>query len=220
MTDRQMILGRELTAPADRNSGPDDGAPRRRLDEAATRLAAVAGALLLVMFLVVSVSRAAFVDTTDNVGNSMATGTLSLTDDDLAVAMFANVTNLVPGNTVTNCINVDYAGSLDPTAVQLYTAGAPTGALGAYLDLVIEIGTGGGFGGCTGFTPSSSLYTGTLAGVAGFATLHSDYSTGLTTWDPAGAENRTFRFTLTVQDQPAAAGASSTFGFTWETRSA
>jgi hypothetical protein len=34
----------------------------------------------------------------------------------------------------------------------------------------------------------------------------------------AGPDTRTFRFVLTVQNNPAAEALSSTFGFSWETR--
>ncbi len=195
--------------------------PRRgksSLNATAARLGAVGTALLLVVFLVLSVSRAAFVSTTDNASNSVSTGSLSLTDDDSGTAMFSSVTGLVPLNTVTRCIQIDYAGSINPVPVLLYASGAPTGTLGTYLDLTIEIGptNADAFFSCASFAASSTLYTGTLAG---FASTYDSYANGLTTWDPAGTDARTFRVTVTVQDNPLAAGLTAGWGLTWETRS-
>ncbi len=75
-------------------------------------------------------------------------------------------------------------------------------------------------GTCTSFGDdggSTNVYTGTLGG---FATAHPNFDNGRsTTWDPTGTgQTRTFRFTLSVQDVPAAEGQSTTFGFSWETR--
>ena len=194
-----------------------EGNRRARRDISLARLGAVVAALLFVAFLVVSVSRAAFVATTENAANSVSTGTVVLTDDDSGVAMFNNITNLGPLDVRSHCIVVEYSGSLNPAAIRLYSAGAPTGTLASYLNLSIDMGTGGTFADCTGFTSSSTLYTGTLDG---FATTYPDYANGLTTWDPAGpTETRTFKFTLTVQDVAAAAGKTAGFGFTWEVRS-
>jgi hypothetical protein len=115
------------------------------------------------------------------------------------------------------CIEVAYRGEADPQPVQLYTAAA-TGALAPYLDLTIEIGdaAAGAFGDCDTFVPTGTLYQGT---VAGFAAAHDGWSTGLPTWNPGPeTEARTFRFTVAVQDAPAAEGRSVVFGFSWETR--
>ena len=74
------------------------------------------------------------------------------------------------------------------------------------------------FGNCTGFVSAGTLYTGTLAN---FASSHTDHATGLTAWDPTlvpSTHTRTFRFTIAVQDNNAAINLTSTFGFSWETR--
>ena len=80
--------------------------------------------------------------------------------------------------------------------------------------------TADAFGTCTNFGlvgGSTNVYTGTLAA---FASSHPDYANGRsTTWDPTGTgQARTFRFTLSVQDNAAAEGLTSSFGFSWETR--
>jgi hypothetical protein len=136
-----------------------------------------------------------------------------LTDSAAGTALFGNDT-VRPGVTVERCITVTYGGNVDPGTVRLYAA--PTsGDLAPYLDLTIDIGQRGvtASASCTGFTGSSTLFAGTLAG---FASAHSSYATGRTTWNPgAGQATRSFRFSLTLRHDPAAAGKSATFGFSW-----
>jgi hypothetical protein len=201
---------------------PHPAAPARRggrsLNGLALQLAAVALSFILIALLVVTSSRQAFVAQNDNVSNQVTAAAVDLTDNDSSTAMFANVTGLMPGTNVDRCIDVTYTGSVDPTAVLLYINAAPTGTLGPYLNLTIDIGadTADPYRTCTGFSSSSTLYTGTLAD---FATNRGSYATGLSTWDPVGSpETRTFRFRLSVQNDPNAEGLTSTFGFSWETR--
>jgi hypothetical protein len=142
---------------------------------------------------------------------------VELADSDAGTAMFGMETTLAPGVASDRCIEVAYDGNVDPQPVQLYAAVA-TGGLAPYLDLTVEIGAAaaGAFGNCDTFVPASSLYRGTLAD---FAARHGSWSTGLLTWDPGPeAEARTFRFTVSVQDDPVAEGRSVVFGFSWETR--
>lgn len=177
------------------------------------RVAAIATALLMLTVLTVTRSQAAFSATTSNTGNSFAAGTVVLTDDDTGSAMFS-ITGMAPGTAETECIEVSYTGTLEPAPVRIY--GTSTGSLDTYLDMTLEIGTGGVFGNCTGFS-GSSIYSGTLAS---FAATHTAWATGLATWtamspvDPD--DSRTFRFTFQVQDNDAAQGLSSTADFTFE----
>lgn len=203
---------------------PRDRGPARHRGRSLNGLAVIlcTGALsfILIALLVVTSSRAAFTATTADTGNSASTASLALTDDDSGSAMFTDVTGLVPGVVEERCIRVTYTGDVDPGPVRLYAAGTPTGGLAPHLDLAVDIGsdTGGPFSTCSGFTPTGSVYTGPLTG------LPTGYATGLPTWDPAVApapgEVRTFRFRLQVRDEDAAQAKTSTFGFTWETRSA
>jgi hypothetical protein len=137
---------------------------------------------------------------------------VELTDSAAGTALFGHET-LAPGATVERCIDVTYVGDLTPGPVVLYAA--PTsGDLAPYLDLTIDLGTGS-FGSCADFTPVSTLYQGTLADFAGG---HADHAAGLQTWAPAaGNDTRTFRFSLLVRDDPAAAGRTAGFGFSWRT---
>jgi hypothetical protein len=182
------------------------------------QLGALALSFIGISVLVVTSSRAAFVAQNDNVSNQVTSAAVDLADNDSGTAMFDDVTGLMPGTTETRCIDVTYTGTVDPLPVKLYSSGAPTGTLAPYLDLTIEVGTDSTpvFGNCAGFAASSTLYTGT---VGGFATANGTYAAGVSTWDPGvGPETRTFRFSISVQDDPAAEGLTTTFGYSWETR--
>ena len=110
---------------------------------------AAMASLVAVSALVYQTSNAAFTDTTDNAGSSWAAGSVTLTDDDGGSAMFTSA-DMVPGDVVENCITVDYTGStFDLDQVKLYGSVTDNG-LGGELDLLVEEGTGGGFGNCTG----------------------------------------------------------------------
>ena len=140
---------------------------------------------------------------------------LDLSDSDAGTAMFGGDT-LVPGSPLDRCIEVNYDGANNPGPVLLYAA-ATSGDLAPYLDLTVHMGSAaaGAFGSCGSFSATQSIYTGTLAD---FASTHTNYANGLFTWNPSDAqETRSFRFRVTVQDVPAAAGKSASFGFTWRT---
>jgi len=142
---------------------------------------------------------------------------VELTDSDAGTAMFADGVPLAPGVAEERCIEVSYAGDVDPRPVMLYAA-ATHGPLAPYLDLTVDVGRAdvGDFGSCSGFVSDRTVYSGTLAG---FVAAHGSYVTGAPTWDPAGSgDSRHFRFSVAVQDDPAAAGLSAVFGFSWETR--
>ena len=178
------------------------------------RFGVPAVALALVSLVVIVGSRAAFSDTTSNAGNNWAAGTVVITDDDAGAAMF-NATGMKPGSSVTNCIVVTYSGSLVPATVSLYGSTGGTG-LAPYLDVDLDIGSGGSFGNCTGFTKdvSGDIFTGTLSG---FSATHTNFANGLQSWAPAAnPESKTYRFTLTLQDNNAAQGLDATATFTWE----
>lgn len=165
----------------------------------------------------------AFSVTTVNSGNSFAAGTVTIGDNDAGSALY-NVSNRKPGDSVTSCIRVTYSGTL-ASDVKLYTAD-PIGAIGPYVNLTIDAGSqpAAVFPSCTGFTPDAggSLFNGTLAG---FSAAHNSYVNGLldypgtvaTSW--ATGNVVVYRFTVSLQDNNAAAGlASGSHAFTWEAR--
>ena len=203
------MLSEKESAPADKKA---EATNKSAVLPPLLRLGAVLGAFLLVSALVVTGSRAAFFDTTDNAANNWAAGTVTITDDDVGAAMF-NASNMKPGDTVTNCIVLTYSGSLVPADVRLYGVSGGTG-LDAYLDLTIDEGSGGVFGNCTGFILSTTPFSGTLAS---FAATHTNFTNGVAGWSPAATpESKTYRFTLTLQDNNLAQGLNATGTFTWE----
>ncbi len=183
------------------------------------RLGAVLAAFLLISFLLLTGSRAAFSATTSNPSSSVTAGAVTLADNDSGTALFNSIGGLTPLVDVDRCIDVTYTGAVDPSAVVMYMASPPTGLLGSYLNLTIDVGddTADPYGDCTSFVSSSTLYSGTLGG---FRTAHSSYANGLATWDPSGTSTKTVRVRLTLQDDNDAQGLSAGFGFTWEVRTA
>ena len=91
--------------------------------------------------------------------------------------------------------------------------GLATGALAPHLNLSIDEGTGGAAGSCTGFASSAAVYNGTVAGLSG---SHFNFGTGAGQWSPQPAAVKTYRFTVTVQNAPAAQGETANATFVWE----
>ncbi len=172
--------------------------------------------------MVLTATRGAFSAQTDNTSNVLAAGDVDIVDDDSGSAMFS-VTNMVPGDSSQACIEVTYQGSVaDPGAVKLYSGGfSDSGSLADELDITVEVGTGGDFSSCAGFTSSSTIFsTDTLTN---FGATHSSYANGVVGWDPAGTpESRTFRFTIALPSDAAntVQGDSVTnLVFTWAVQS-
>ena len=174
-------------------------------------------AVVVAGLLTFTASQAAFSAPTSSETNEFVAGTVVVTDNDSGAAMFS-IVDMVPGiaNRVESCVEVIYSGSIAPADVRLYIApGDLTGGLAAYLDLVVERGTGAsGFGNCSGFTSAESIYSGTLAG---FAATHTDFTSGAGTWTPSATPTgRYHRFVVTLQADLAAQGGSATIALTWE----
>lgn len=170
--------------------------------------------------LVSTASYATFSAASTSRSNSWSTGSVSLGLDDSGTALFS-VTGLKPGSSGTNCIAVTSTGSV-PSAVRLYgTNATTTNGLSSYITVTVSMGTGGGYGSCSAFTPDGTdptvFPTGTLAS---FATTATSYSSGLGVWNPTGSapETRTYRIDYAVSGNipNSAAGGSATIGFTWE----
>jgi hypothetical protein len=164
-------------------------------------------------------TNAAFTASTGNGANAWSSGTVALSDDDSAAALFS-AEPVVPGDQGTRCIAVTYGGDLAAT-VRFY-ATSVSGSLGQYLTLDVEQGQGagnvGGAGTCAGFS-GTSIWSGTLDVLASTA---SDFGTGLGSWTPSGAGQTTvYRITWTVD--PAAGdalqGTAAAASFVWEAQS-
>lgn len=196
------------------------------------RIAGAAAGVVLVSGMVLQVSSAAFTGETSNTDNSWAAGTVTLTDDDTGVALYASQADIVPGYSEIRCIEVSYTGSVATTALQLHAAVTSTGSPGTDnglsddLDVQVSmgplasecnIGDDGFVDAATGLLPQvgTSEYDGTLAA---FNAAGSPMTTG---WTPDGATNtdlmRPFLFTVTLGADTGndAQGDSATADFTW-----
>ena len=164
----------------------------------------------------------AFSSQTENPGNIITTGTVTIEDNDGGTALYT-MSAAKPGESKTSCIKVTYKGTL-PSTVKLFTA-STIGALGPFVNLKIEAGTQSTstFPSCTEFTPAASptVYEGTLSA---FATEHPTFATGITT-NPASAtkwetnNSVVYRFTATVSSTAPNTAQGATTGshaFTWE----
>jgi len=193
------------------------------------RLLATAVAILAVLALLATKPTwSAFSGTTSNPGNTTTAGTVTLTDNDSGTAIF-NLTNLVPGDTDSGCLQVTYSGTL-PALLRLYHTS--TGSLASALDLTITRGTisSGSFDDCSGFVADTVNYQGLGAGIiyAGtLAALGTTWSGGLT--DPHTAsvpeawttnEVHAYKLKLTVRDDNNAQTSSSTTSFGFEAQNA
>jgi hypothetical protein len=176
---------------------------------------------------------AAFTASTDNAGNSWQSGTVVLTDSDSGAALFTTTDDgaLKPGSTRSRCIQVDYTGDLDAdirlyvTAPESTTDGTPAPvvkSLDPYLLMTVERGadiTDGSTlaGDCTGFTPSTVLFTDTTRTMAQLKT-HGDYDSGLRVGTTPVSQDThlTFKIAYLVEDDNAAQDAESKATFVWE----
>jgi Camelysin metallo-endopeptidase len=157
---------------------------------------------------------AAFFDRTRNPANGFAAGTVHLTDNDGGTAMF-DVAGMRPSDGARrSCIVVTYDGSLH-AVTRLYAAVSNSG-VERFVNLSVETGTTtSGYGDCSGFTPLSTLYTGTLSAFpTGWATGVAEPGNPWTR-----GEAHAYRFTVSLQNNAAAQGMTARVDFTWEARS-
>jgi predicted ribosomally synthesized peptide with SipW-like signal peptide len=165
----------------------------------------------------------AFSSSTENPGNVITAGTVTLEDNDGGTALYSLPT-AKPGESKSSCIKVIYKGSL-PATVKLFTT-STIGELGPYVNLKVEAGTATSstFPSCEGFTAYSTggtLYEGTLAA---FATEKSSYTNGISTF-PTGTtkwevnNSVVYRFTATLSTSTPEGMQGKTTGshaFKWE----
>jgi hypothetical protein len=184
---------------------------RRPAGATTTALAAVTVSVVASALLVSGATDAAFTASTTNQPNTWQAGSVVLGDDDGTTAMFDEA-GLVPGDSGENCIVVTFDGDTEVDVRLFATLG--TSGLEDHLDVVVEAGTGGGFGDCTGFTASQQVHAGTLA------SMPSSYAAAASPWSPTAAgQSLTYRFAWTLADDPAAMGEQVSATFMWEARS-
>lgn len=178
----------------------------RRLDRSAARAIAAAISSLLITTLVVSSSVSALEPEGTVAGNSFGAGTITLVDDDRGRSL-VNLSDMAPGRPVTECITIEYTGSILP--VDLSLGATADGSLAEFLTLDGELGTGGEFGDCDGFEPLTTVFSGTLNQLVTADSLK------VTTFKNSG-DKATFRFRFELLDDGRAVGAATAADFVWE----
>jgi hypothetical protein len=127
-----------------------------------------------------------------------------VSDDDGDAPLFA-LAALAPGKSVQRCIRVRYDGD---RAGDVRLAGEVEGpSLAERIALVVERGTGGGFGGCEGFR-GERVYAGTLAG---FQSAQADAA-----WRAEDGDAATYRFTATAAADLPEEYDRAAATFTWQ----
>jgi hypothetical protein len=179
------------------------------------KTAASAVALLAIVGAGAFGTFSAFTATTGNASNQFKAGTLALTDDDQAKALF-NVGNLKPGDTSTRCIVITNAGSLpiNDLKLEISKSGTSDQALAQYLDVKVERGA-------TTAAADCAANFGTPAALGTVQTLKAAQDTnGDTGYDAAGiavGQKTPYRFTITMPaaTPDAAQGKGAQFDATW-----
>jgi hypothetical protein len=162
----------------------------------------------------------AYSATTSNTGNSFASGSVAVGDNDGGSAKLYLDSNKKPGESATGCIQVSYTGTLG-ASVRLYTPSTITN--GSAFNLTVERGTQttGAFPNCGDFSPTSVAYDGALGSFpTGYATGIAGKAAGAA-W--AKDDSVAYRFTITVNDDTTPNAHTSTMStgshdFTWEAR--
>jgi predicted ribosomally synthesized peptide with SipW-like signal peptide len=172
--------------------------------------------------LIVLGSFAAFTATTTNSGNTISSGTVTISQHAGATTLY-NLTNQKPGQSTQKCLRVTYTGSL-PATVELYASAGITN--GTLYNIQVERGSGmttlDSTMSCAGFVSTTTAFT---AGALG--TFPTSYATGIDGKPTAGVWNQNdsvdYRFTITQNDDTTANAhttvtSSGTHSFTWEAR--
>jgi predicted ribosomally synthesized peptide with SipW-like signal peptide len=160
----------------------------------------------------------AFSSQTDNPGNQITAGTVSVQDNDAGGALYS-IAGAKPLDPKENCIEVKYTGSL-PADIHLYRVPGALGSLGPYANIKVEYGTQASpsFPSCTGFNSAGTLYDSDLPGLA------TTYGAGLVAspgvdndWDQN--ETLVYRVTVSIDDDNNAQGQTTgAHTLRWEAR--
>lgn len=132
---------------------------------------------------------------------------VELTDDDGGAALFAGTGPWRPGESQERCIELRYEGSQPEVQVSLFTEVEGTG-LEEFLQVTVEVGEGGRFGDCSGFSPTERVFSGSLAELAA--------RSGQPSTTLRDGEEVTYRFTVTLRDDDRAQGTTASADFLWE----
>lgn len=184
-------------------TAPEDHREERVISSTARAFAAAVAALLVTTFVI---SRSTELEVPEAAAsNRVRSGTLELTDDDQGQSLF-DLSDMIPGDSSTQCISVAYGGSILPVDMILTAQG--TGQLADYLNITIEQGEGAGFEDCTTFVPDGTVFTGSLAQLTTqrlvVGTIYNQ------------DESTSFRFTFALADTEEALGLEASADFIWE----
>jgi hypothetical protein len=138
----------------------------------------------------------AFSSQTENPDNVVATGTVSLNDNDLDSPLYSIAAGR-PGSTDEHCIRVNYTGSL-PATVRIYRPDAVDANLAPHVNITIQPGTAGSFN-CAGFNPDgAAIYNNTLSAMptSYAASTIQDFPGSTTAW--GNGDFVVYRVTATV----------------------
>ncbi len=183
-----------------------DDTRENRIGRLAAAALAAAVSALIIGSLVVTFSNRALAPAGTVASGGVTSGTIALVDDDQGRSLF-DLADMAPGRPVVHCLEVLYDGTIVPVDLSMRAEAA--GDLASFLDVVVEEGTGGGFGDCSAFTAGDEVYAGTLAELAasGWLDLGSVQNSG---------ERISFRISFELQDRQEALGLSATTSFVWE----
>jgi hypothetical protein len=167
----------------------------------------------------------AFSSLTSN-SSSYAAGTVYLTDNDLSARMLSLLL-AKPAGTASSCIAVTYSGTLN-SSVRLYLSSL-SGTIAPYLTLTVTRGTDSviSFPSCANFTADATNYIGAGNGVIYSGLLSAfptTYAAGLVdptsgtpaTWSTTNVHS--YKFTVTLNNDPAAQATAGAADVTWEAR--
>ena len=183
------------------------------------KVATVVGVLMgaaLTSTMVVRTTQAVFSGTTDSAA-AWSSGGAVISNDGTGTAAFSTANDglLKNGQSLVKCIVVSYAGKTTPANVKLYATGV-SGALAPYLDITVDTGTSTSVNGnCNGWSVGTAgVFSGTLST---FGSARNSFASGVGTWAPSVIDEKlTYRFTVTVQNTPAAQNQTAAATFTWE----
>ena len=180
------------------------GVERRR-----TRRRGVVAMLAALSLLTVgagSISLAQFTDSATSTW-SFTAGTIDISTNP---AVFTSVTNMMPGDNITQALTVTNGGTGD---LRYSMSTVATNALGAQLQLTIKTQDAGG--GCAAFTGTSVLAATTLNG-AGFGSSVQGANAGDRNLAAGASEVLCFRVSLALSTGNAFQGATSAATFTFD----
>jgi len=173
------------------------------------RATAVIGGVVLAMMMIMTVSRAAFIDTTANAGNEWDAGEVVLTDDHQtpATVLFSEGP-LKPGDSGSACIEVIYNGDVESDVVLSSISTTASDGLEVVIDVVIDKSDGS----TCGIGTTTPVYAG---GLDEFVA-----DSGGWTSDVSGTSyHYNIAWTFTSQGSDAAdnllQGKNATAAFTW-----